>query len=175
MGVGGTASVSVVVCLGSLRVSSCSSGSPASTSNRNLVVTVSGRTVAVSGLRPGSSVVYEEVEMVTVDDAHSLATRAHGTDRSRFGVLFIDHVCRVAAPIAIDPDRHAVPSALLHDTVEKGTLQWDDLPAAGAGDRLIAVVDALTEHEGEADSDHVARCAADPLALRIKRVDVADS
>src|SRR5204863_274993 len=73
-----------------------------------------------------------------------------------------------------DPDPYAVPAALLHDTVEKGSLSWDDLRGAGADDRLIAVVDALTERDGETAEQYLARCAADPLALRIKRVDIAD-
>ena len=89
-------------------------------------------------------------------------------------MLFIEHVRRVAARVAGDPDPRAVPAALLHDVIEKGSAQWADLRAAGADDRLIAVIDALTERENEHEDDYLARCAADPLALRIKRADVRD-
>jgi hypothetical protein len=58
--------------------------------------------------------------------------------------------------------------------VEKGSAQWEDLRAAGADDALIAVIDALAERDGEPEADYLARCAASPLALRIKRADVLD-
>ena len=79
-----------------------------------------------------------------------------------------------AASVESDPDPYAVPAALLHDTVERTTMQWADLRAAGADDRLIALVDALTERDGETERDYLTRCAADPLALRIKRADIED-
>jgi (p)ppGpp synthase/HD superfamily hydrolase len=112
--------------------------------------------------------------MMSVDAAGALARLAHGGDRTRSGGLFIDHVRSVAEQLHDDPDPYAVPAALLHDAVEKGSMSWDDLRAAGADDRLIAVVHALTERDGETSEQYLARCAADPLALRIKRVDIAD-
>lgn len=112
--------------------------------------------------------------MLAVTDADLLAVRAHGADRNKAGLLFIDHVRRVAAAMRDDPDPIAVPAALLHDSVEKGSFSWDDLHAAGADDRLIAVVDALTERDGEAETEYFTRCVADPLALRIKRADIQD-
>jgi hypothetical protein len=36
------------------------------------------------------------------------------------------------------------------------------------------VVDALAERDGEDEVAYLGRCAADPLALRIKRADIAD-
>jgi hypothetical protein len=112
--------------------------------------------------------------MITSAEADLLAQRAHGRDLNRAGLLFIDHVRRVAARMDGDPDGHAVPAALLHDSVEKGSIGWAELRAAGADERLIALIDALTERDGEADVDYLARCAADPLALRIKRADIHD-
>jgi (p)ppGpp synthase/HD superfamily hydrolase len=112
--------------------------------------------------------------VITVPESDALAQRAHGTDRNKSGVLFIDHVRSVADRVRHDPDPYAVPAALLHDTVEKGALDWDHLRAAGVDDRLIEVIDALTEREGESDRDYLARAAADPLALRVKRADIKD-
>jgi hypothetical protein len=88
--------------------------------------------------------------------------------------LFIDHVRAVAARLRDDPDPYAVPAALLHDSIEKTPLSWDDLRAAGADSRLLAIVDALTERDGEPIAAYLARCAPDPLALRIKRYDLTD-
>ncbi len=112
--------------------------------------------------------------VLTHEAADLLAQQAHGTERTRAGILFIDHVRRVASSVTDDPDPDAVLAALLHDTVEKGSLSWDDLRAAGAHERLVDVVDALTERDGETLEEYLARCAADPLALRIKRADIGD-
>jgi (p)ppGpp synthase/HD superfamily hydrolase len=112
--------------------------------------------------------------MISVSEADQLAQSAHGCGRTRSGGLFIEHVRRVAAQFAVDPDPYAVPAALLHDTVEKTDLQWRDLIEAGVDDRLLTVVDALTERDGEPLQEYLARCVADPLALRIKRVDISD-
>jgi len=112
--------------------------------------------------------------VITVGEADALAKRAHGCDRTRSGSLFIDHVRRVAARFGEDDDRDAVAAALLHDSVEKGWMAWSDLRAAGADERLIEVVDALTQRDGELELQYLDRCVADPLALRIKRVDIAD-
>jgi (p)ppGpp synthase/HD superfamily hydrolase len=112
--------------------------------------------------------------VISVGEADALALRAHGDSRSRSGSLFIEHVRRVAARVASEPDSYAMVAALLHDTVEKGAMEWADLWAAGADARLVALVDALTERDGESDRDYLARCAADPLAFRIKRADIED-
>ncbi len=53
-------------------------------------------------------------------------------------------------------------------------MSWEDLRAAGADDRLLEVVDALTEREGEPERSYLARAADDPVALRIKRADIED-
>lgn len=49
--------------------------------------------------------------MITVNEADALATRAHGSDRTGSGSLFIDHVRRVAARLGADDDRDAVTAA----------------------------------------------------------------
>lgn len=112
--------------------------------------------------------------MITVGEADSLAQRAHGSDRTKAGGLFIEHVRRVAARFDSDLDPYAVPAALLHDAVEKGALDWADLRDAGADERLVALVEALTERDEEAEHDYLARCASDPLAYQIKRADLGD-
>ncbi len=53
-------------------------------------------------------------------------------------------------------------------------MAWSDLRAAGADEGLIEVVDALTQRDGELEQHYLDRCVADPLALRIKRADIAD-
>jgi hypothetical protein len=112
--------------------------------------------------------------VITAPEADELARQAHGDERNHSGMRYIDHVRRVADRVKTDPDPYAVSAALLHDTVEKAGTSWDDLRAAGADDRLMEVIDALTERDGEQERDYLARAAADPLALRLKRVDIQD-
>src|SRR5262245_12251089 len=112
--------------------------------------------------------------MLNVDAARRLAQRAHAGDRTHTGVLVIDHVRRVAERVEDDPDEYAVRAAWLHDSIEKGSMTWDDLREAGADQRLIELVDALTQRLGETSEAYLARAAADPVALRIKRADIAD-
>jgi NADPH:quinone reductase-like Zn-dependent oxidoreductase len=111
---------------------------------------------------------------MSIRDADLLAQRAHGDARTKSGVLFIDHVRSVARRMERDPDPYAAPAALLHDSVEKGSISWQDLRDAGADDRLVAIIDALSERDGESEASYLTRAASEPLALRIKRADIAD-
>ena len=111
--------------------------------------------------RPGRGTVIDAAR------ADELARLAHGEDRTKAGTRFIDHVRSVAARMGDDPDPYAIVAALLHDSVEKGCFGWGDLWAAGADSRLLEIVDALTERDGEPEMVYLGRCAADPLALRI--------
>jgi (p)ppGpp synthase/HD superfamily hydrolase len=131
-----------------------------------------GRRSYVGAFVHGSS--WEITPMMSVPDAEDLAAAVHGEDRTRSGGLVIEHVRRVAVQMQGDPDPYAVPAALLHDIVEKGSARWSDLRAVGADDRLLALIDALTERDGESVEAYLARCVADPLTLRIKRADIGD-
>jgi hypothetical protein len=112
--------------------------------------------------------------VISVADADELAQPAHGEDLNRSGVLFIDHVRSVATRMMDDPDPYAVPATLPHDAVEKACMSWDDLRAAGADDRLIDILDALTERPDESEESYFARVTSDQLSLRIKFADIAD-
>src|SRR5262245_15427961 len=112
--------------------------------------------------------------MIDGPTADALASAAHGHDRTKSGVLFIEHVRRVAGQLRDDPDPYAMPAALLHDVVEKTSIEFVDLRVAGADDRLVGVVDALTERDDEPLEEYLLRCVANPLALRVKRADITD-
>jgi (p)ppGpp synthase/HD superfamily hydrolase len=80
----------------------------------------------------------------------------------------------VAGHFDRESDLDAALAAILHDTVEKGSFEFDDLRGAGLAEHVLDIVDALTERPDESERDYLARCAAHPTALRIKRVDIAD-
>ena len=72
-------------------------------------------------------------------------------------------------------DPQAQAAAWLHDVVEDTSTSLADLRAAGFPEPVIAAVDALTRRPDEPGDNYYARVAADPLALRVKRADIADN
>jgi (p)ppGpp synthase/HD superfamily hydrolase len=112
--------------------------------------------------------------MITPSAARCLAETAHAGQLDRLGRPFLDHVVRVAANPTVSDDAALVVLALLHDSVEKGRLVWDDLRAHGVDDDQLAVLDALTQRAGESEGAYFARIARTPTALLIKRADLLD-
>ena len=65
--------------------------------------------------------------------------------------------------------------SLLHDVIEDTGTTLADLRAEGFPEPVLAAVDALTRRADEERDAYYARVAADPLALRVKRADIADN
>jgi (p)ppGpp synthase/HD superfamily hydrolase len=117
----------------------------------------------------------------TLDEAIKLATRAHTGQADKAGDEYIGHPLRVmrtvatsAAAAGVDP-LHARMAAVLHDVVEDSDVTLADLRAAGYPAAVVAAVDALTHPEGEQTEAYLARVAADPIAVVVKRADMADN
>jgi hypothetical protein len=117
----------------------------------------------------------------TVDDAVALATRAHNGQMDKAGDDYIGHPLRVmrsvaaAVPAAGVDLTHARMAAVLHDVVEDSGITLDDLRAEGYPEPVVVAVGALTHPEDEAVEDYLARVAADPIAVVVKRADMADN
>lgn len=105
-------------------------------------------------------------------DAHALAEQLLGSCRTRLGGLHIDHARRVAAAAGDDPRVIAV--ALLHDVVEKADVTVDQLRDLVGDAWIVDLVAILTMPEGEDEETYLVRCASDPVAIRIKRLDLVD-
>ncbi|WP_156757738.1 HD domain-containing protein [Actinokineospora pegani] len=110
--------------------------------------------------------------MFTVEDAVRIAHRAHRGQVDKAGRAYIAHPLRVMA--AVD-GAHEKMAAVLHDVVEDTGVTLDDLRAAGCPEPVLAAVDAISKRPGEEHPDYLARVAADPLALVVKRADIADN
>jgi hypothetical protein len=115
-----------------------------------------------------------ESEPVTAAAADALASQLLGDLRTKLGGLHIEHARRVAERVRATGDDHAVAAALLHDVVEKGQSSLADLLAAVRDERVVQLVDILTRRDGESEEEYLSRCAADSVALAIKRADLAD-
>ena len=115
-----------------------------------------------------------DAERFTASDADALAARLLGDLRTKLGGLHIEHARRVAQQVEPSGDDRVVAAALLHDVVEKGQVSLADLRAEVKDEQLVRLVDILTWREDESEELYLARCAADPMALAIKRADLAD-
>ena len=115
-----------------------------------------------------------ESEPFTAAAADALAARLLGDLRTKLGGLHIEHARRVAERVRPTGDDRTVAAALLHDVVEKGQSSLADLLAVVRDERVVHLVDILTRRRGESEEEYLSRCAADPVALAIKRADLAD-
>lgn len=107
-----------------------------------------------------------------VAKAKDLAHRAHAGQVDKAGRPYIEHVARVAAAVADDPQAEAV--AWLHDVLEDGDPEIHD----GLGDFPFEIehwVSLLTRHEHETEADYYRFIAYDPIVLRVKLADIADN
>lgn len=108
----------------------------------------------------------------TVDDAVALARRAHDGQVDKGGRPYITHPLRVMRHV---DGEWAQMAAVLHDVIEDTPVTADDLRAAGCPAVVVTAVIALSKLPGEPLEASMARAAADPIALVVKRADIADN
>jgi hypothetical protein len=108
----------------------------------------------------------------TVEDAIAIATKAHDGQRDKSGRPYIGHPLRVMSMMRTD---HEQMTAVLHDVVEDTEVTPADLRTAGCPQAVVEAVIAISKRAGEPHPDYLARVAANPLALAVKRADIADN
>ena len=107
-----------------------------------------------------------------VEKANELARRAHVGQIDKAGRLYIEHVARVAAAVADDPQAEAV--AWLHDVLEDAPEYEGEMLDVLPPDLFWSCC-LLNRSNGVRRRDYYPRIAADPIALRVKLADVADN
>ncbi|MFN2557901.1 MAG: ADP-ribosylglycohydrolase family protein [Nitriliruptorales bacterium] len=135
--------------------------------NRDLVALLAGGGVCTD---PGHGLQLQGRELVSA--AERLAELAHNGQTDKAGLPYIDHPRRVAASL---PDPHLQAAGLLHDVLEDTHLDVAQLRAAGAGELVIELVQAVTKRPDEEYLQAVRRAAAHPLARELKRADIRDN
>ncbi|MFL6075028.1 MAG: adenosine deaminase [Mycobacteriales bacterium] len=111
---------------------------------------------------------------MTPDEARKLAAYWHDGQVDLVGAPYVRHPVAVAELVAAaggSEDQQV--AAFLHDVVEDTACTLADLRRAGASPAVLAIVDALTHRDGESRADYLARVAACPPAVLVKRCDVA--
>jgi hypothetical protein len=101
--------------------------------------------------------------------AKEIAHRAHAGQVDKAGRPYIEHVARVAARVADDPEAEAV--AWLHDVAEDHPEYY-----ALIGELMpIPILVAVHLLDRNVNGDYYGRIAANPIALRVKLADIADN
>jgi (p)ppGpp synthase/HD superfamily hydrolase len=108
----------------------------------------------------------------TLDAAIQLARRAHEGQLDKGGRPYIGHPLRVMGSVTGEHERM---TAVLHDVVEDTEVTLADLAGLGCPEQVLAAVDAVTKRPGEPAERYLARVAANPIAVTVKRADIADN
>ena len=113
----------------------------------------------------------------TLEDAISLAVDAHAGQPSKDGQPYILHPLRVMTRLTSDVDRIV---GVLHDVVEDTRdkpkpITLDELRRMGYSEEIIRAVDCLSRRDGETYDAFILRAKANPVARRVKLVDLKDN
>jgi (p)ppGpp synthase/HD superfamily hydrolase len=108
----------------------------------------------------------------TLDAAIQLARRAHEGQLDKGGRPYIGHPLRVMGSVAGEYERM---TAVLHDVVEDTDVTLADLARLGCPEPVLTAIEAITKRAGEPAEQYLARVAANPIAVTVKRADIADN
>jgi len=111
-----------------------------------------------------------------IQEAKDLAKKFHagqkrwdGEDYFKNHLLVVGEMCSCCW----GPNEQVV--GILHDILEDTACTREDLfkiGVNGAGDNLIHAVDAITKNDDEEYDEYLARCGANKIARRVKKIDL---
>lgn len=104
--------------------------------------------------------------------ALSLAVLAHRGQVDKAGAPYILHPLRLMMRLETEEERIL---AVLHDAVEDTPLTLDVLRQEGFSERILTALDHLTHRAEESYEAYIQRLQENPLAIRIKRLDLEDN
>jgi (p)ppGpp synthase/HD superfamily hydrolase len=108
----------------------------------------------------------------TLEDAISLAVKAHRRRKDKGGAAYILHSLRVMLRMKTKDERIV---AVLHDVVEDTKYTLEDLRKAGYFQKILRSLDYLTKRESEEYDQFIKRVKRNPLARKVKIVDIEDN
>jgi (p)ppGpp synthase/HD superfamily hydrolase len=110
--------------------------------------------------------------MPTLENAISLAAKAHRGRKDKAGAAYILHPLRVMLRMKTKDERIV---AVLHDVVEDTKYTLEDLRKAGYSQKILQSLDYLTKRDGEEYDQFIKRIKRNPLARKVKIVDIEDN
>ena len=116
---------------------------------------------------------YQETPYDYINTALELAVKAHtGQVDKGNGLPYILHPLKVASRVRT-PEQKA--AAILHDTLEDTSLTLDDLREAGIPERVVELVEILTDPKEGDFTDYINKVAEDFDAAVVKHADLEDN
>ncbi|RSS59286.1 HD domain-containing protein [Streptomyces sp. WAC01280] len=110
--------------------------------------------------------------MTTLAQVDALVEEAHAGQVDLIGVPYVEHVRAVAA--GLEPfGEELVMAGLLHDVIEDTAWTAERLRAAGVPDRVVALVEAVTNRPDLSYEAKLRLIAEDPDATLVKIADNA--
>jgi|ERR1044071_3718490 (p)ppGpp synthase/HD superfamily hydrolase len=108
----------------------------------------------------------------TVEDAVSIAARAHKGQKDKADAPYLLHPLRMM--LRMDTEA-AMMAAVLHDVVEDTDWTLERLREEGFSDEVLEAVDCLTHRDGESYDAFVERVRTNPIARQVKIADLEDN
>ena len=106
-----------------------------------------------------------------LERAIKLAVKAHKGQVDRFGQPYILHPLRMMLMVEGNLEKIV---ALLHDTVEKTAITYDDLRNKGFSGDVIEAVNSLTRRKEEGYDKYISRVSTNKIAVAVKISDLND-
>jgi (p)ppGpp synthase/HD superfamily hydrolase len=110
--------------------------------------------------------------MSTLEDAISLAVKAHRGRKDKAGEAYILHPLRGMLRMKTKDERIV---AVLHDVIEDTKYTLEDLRKAGYSQKILQSLDYLTRRDGEEYEEFIKRVKRNPLARKVKIADIEDN
>jgi (p)ppGpp synthase/HD superfamily hydrolase len=115
---------------------------------------------------------YKEGPVKSVNEVDAFAFGAHAGQVDKIGVPYVEHVRAVAAGLAPFGDE-LVMAGLLHDIIEDTDWTAERLREEGIPERVVAIVEAVTNQKGVPYEEKIRRIMTDNDATLVKISDNA--
>lgn len=110
--------------------------------------------------------------MATLDRAIALAAEVHLGQLDKARQPYILHPLRLMMRLETQEERIV---AVLHDVIEDCGVEFETLRSMGFSETVLEALDCLTHRPEESYDDYIARIAHQPLARRVKIIDLEDN
>jgi (p)ppGpp synthase/HD superfamily hydrolase len=110
--------------------------------------------------------------MPDIDDALSLAVKAHKGQKDKAGKAYILHPLRLMAAMETDAE---MMTAILHDVVEDTNITIEELRNQEYPEEVLAALDGVTRRDGESYNDFIKRVSDNTISKKVKIADLEDN
>ena len=103
-----------------------------------------------------------------------IASKSHLNQLDKGGHTYILHPIRIMMRLRTT-DEELMSMAIMHDSVEDGTITFDEMRQRGFSERVIAGLRLLTHQKGVSYEEYIDNMRGNIDALRVKREDLKDN